>query len=44
MSNYEPSHSNQADQGDGCADAFATIAIITLVVGAVAFWLHGMPT
>lgn len=29
---------------DGVADACATIAIITLVVGTVAFWLHSMPS
>jgi hypothetical protein len=43
MSQHEASHNNQADQGDGCADAFASIAIIALIVSAVAYWLHGMP-
>lgn len=27
---------------DGCADAFAAVAVITIVVATVAFWLHGM--
>ncbi len=29
---------------DGIADACATVAIIALVVGTVAFWLHSMPS
>ncbi len=49
MAHHEPTTSNTSnsttqDSGDGCADAFATIAIIALVVGTVAFWLHSMPT
>lgn len=44
MSQQQSSSSNQADHGDGSADAFATIAIIALIVTAVAYWLHGMPT
>lgn len=50
MAHHEPTTSNtsnsttQDSSGDGCADAFATIAIIALVVGTVAFWLHSMPT
>lgn len=46
MSQHESSHSNPVDQssGDGCADALATVAIIALVVAAIAYWLHGMPT
>lgn len=45
MAHHEPSCSNQADQcdSDGCADAFATVALMTLVIGAVVFWLHSMP-
>jgi len=27
---------------DGCADVFATIAIMTIIVATVAFWLKGM--
>ncbi len=46
MSQHEPITSNQANptNGDGCADALATIVIIALVVSTVVFWLHGMPT
>ncbi len=44
MAHIEPSNSNlSASNEDGCADALATVAIITLVVATVAFWLHGMP-
>lgn len=28
---------------DGCADVFATIAVIAIVVSAVVFWLSSMP-
>ena len=28
---------------DGCADVFATLAIMAIVVGTVVFWLHSMP-
>ena len=46
MSHHEPTtlNSTTQDSGDGCADAFAAIAIMALVIGAVVFWLHGMPT
>ena len=46
MAHHEPTISNSTiqDSGDGCADAFATVAIMTLVIGAVVFWLHSMPT
>ncbi|MBK8288639.1 MAG: hypothetical protein KAY78_06360 [Pseudomonadales bacterium] len=27
---------------DGCADAFAAVAVIAVVVAAVCFWLNGM--
>lgn len=27
---------------DGCADAFAAIALIALFVGAMTYWLHSM--
>lgn len=27
---------------DGCADAFAAVAIITLFACVMTFWLHGM--
>jgi hypothetical protein len=46
MSNHDPiqQHStNTPDNGDGAADIMSTIAIITLVVGAVSFWLHSFP-
>ena len=43
MSQHEPTQTqNTQDSGDGKADAFAAIAIIALVVGAVVFWLHSM--
>ncbi len=29
-------------EADGCADAFATVAIMTIVIATVVFWLHGM--
>jgi len=29
---------------DGGADAFAVVAIITIVVAGVAFWLSNMPS
>jgi hypothetical protein len=29
-----------SDSGDGKADVIATIALITLVVSTVSFWLH----
>jgi hypothetical protein len=32
--------SNTPDSGDGMADVLSTIVLITLVVGAVSFWLH----
>jgi hypothetical protein len=43
---YEPTNSNSTTQSseDGCADAFATVALIALIVTTVAFWLHSMPT
>ncbi len=28
---------------DAVADAFATVAVIALVVGTVTYWLAGMP-
>lgn len=31
------------DSGDGAADIISALAIITLVVGAVSFWLHSFP-
>ena len=34
--------SNTEVDKDGGADAFAATAIITVVVAAVVFWLHGM--
>lgn len=43
MAKHEPSYSNQAEHSDGCADAFAAIVIIALIVSAVAYWLRGMP-
>lgn len=33
----------QEKNPDGCADVFATLAIITIVVGTVVFWLSSMP-
>ncbi len=27
---------------DSCADAFAVVAIITIIVSTVVFWLYGM--
>jgi hypothetical protein len=49
MSNHDPvPHLSQppidsSDSGDGSADIIATIALITLVVGAVSFWLNSFP-
>jgi hypothetical protein len=46
MSDHDPiPHLSQppvdsSDSGDGKADVIATIALITLVVSAVSFWLH----
>lgn len=37
----EQSHCNACEE-DGCADAFAAVALITIVVATVVFWLHGM--
>jgi hypothetical protein len=33
----------QQKNSDGCADVFATIAVIAIVVCTVVFWLSGMP-
>jgi hypothetical protein len=35
---------DSSDSGDGTADVLATIVLMTLVVGAVSFWLHSFPT
>ena len=35
-------NSNTDFEEDGSADAWAATAIITIVVVAVVFWLHGM--
>lgn len=46
MSNHDPiqQHSTDTpDNGDGAADIMSALAIITLVVGAVSFWLHSFP-
>lgn len=32
------------EQQDGGADAFAVVAIITIVVGGIVFWLSNMPS
>ena len=34
---------SEESRQDAVADAFASIAIIALVVGAVTFWLASMP-
>ena len=38
--------SQNVDQsnGDDSADAFAATVVIALVIGAVVFWLSGMPS
>lgn len=36
------SDSQELKNSDGGADVLATIAIITVVVSAVVFWLHSM--
>jgi hypothetical protein len=40
MVQQEQKSSNNAS--DGKADVIAVVAIITLVVGAVVYWLHGL--
>jgi hypothetical protein len=40
MVQQEQNASNNA--GDGKADVIAVVAIITLVVGAVVYWLYGL--
>jgi len=42
MANPQKKESNAACDQDGCADAFAAVAIITVIVAAVCFWLKGM--
>lgn len=44
MSDQQPSTSNESSYNDGLNDAFASVAVIAIIVGAVVFWLHGMPT
>lgn len=34
---------NQEAREDSFADACAAVAILTIVVGTVVYWLHGMP-
>jgi hypothetical protein len=36
--------SNQEKDTDGSADVIATLAIMTVVIYAVCFWLAGMPS
>lgn len=36
--------SNQEKDNDGSADVIATLAIMTVVIYAVCYWLSGMPT
>lgn len=38
------SEENEAKYNDGLNDALAAVAVITVVVATVVFWLHGMPT
>jgi hypothetical protein len=45
MANHQDPQKNQCNtacEEDGCADAFAAVAVITVVVAAVCFWLSGM--
>lgn len=43
MANPQAPQQNNIDtDADGGADAFAAVAIIAVVVGAVVYWLHGM--
>ncbi|MBO6752066.1 MULTISPECIES: hypothetical protein [Spongiibacter] len=37
------SDNNQEAREDSFADACAAVAILTIVVGTVVYWLHGMP-
>ena len=38
------SEEQKAEYNDGLNDSFAAVAIIAIVVAAVVFWLHGLPT
>lgn len=42
MANPQKNDSNPACEKDGCADAFAAVAVIAVVVATVCFWLNGM--
>lgn len=42
MSNQEQHSGSTPNNGDGKADAFATVAIIALVVSVVVYWLKHM--
>ena len=37
------SDNNQEAREDSFADACPAVAILTIVVGTVVYWLHGMP-
>ena len=42
MSNQEQHSVSTPNNGDGMADAFATVAIIVLVVSVAVYWLSHM--
>ena len=44
MSEQPDSNQPNDDENDGLNDAFAAAGIIVVVVGAVVFWLSGMPS
>ena len=37
------SDQEQSKYNDGLADAWASVAVITIVVATVVYWLSGMP-
>ncbi|WP_279245353.1 hypothetical protein [Candidatus Litorirhabdus singularis] len=45
MSDNAPApQAEEKDPTDGSADAIAVVAVMTIVIGTLCFWLAGMPS
>jgi hypothetical protein len=45
MSDHAPApKAAEKDPTDGTADAIAVVAVMTIVIGTLCFWLAGMPS